>query len=386
MPGMAPDVALDNNSPRNRAVRAALADAGLTEYGPDTEGNAVALNTRRAARICIATERDRFGVESPVHFAFGATLAFNAFAHRTSADVICVNIGTVVALWNAVNALMADPDFLPFIEADNERPPVPPPAAMSFLEFCTSRPTRQPVHPMRDGLAKRLFASLQLFVITHELTHVFGGHVDLLHQQRPALPYAEVQGAETPESLLTHAMEYEADVFGTIRGLIFALENNSFATFDPYLMAIPDYARHRDDATAPMFFDFITAYLFFRLVDERYAADRLATGSHPLASMRQRYLSVIIPYYVRELGLSAISGTDWADIQYLAVREVEGALGRFADPGFSTADLARSAYVQAIFADTDAYTAGLSVSLADLEKRARDLGRGTFREFYLPRF
>jgi hypothetical protein len=189
---MAPIDAPGNEEARHRAVHSALADAGLAEYGPDIEANIVAVSARKAARACIAAERDTFAVKTPVHFAFGATMAFNAFAHCTGADVIGVNIGTVAALWNAVNYLLADPAFLPFIEGGGERPAEPPPPGMSFLEFCTTRPTRPPVEGTRDGLAKRLFAGTQLFLVTHQLTHLFGGHVDLLHQKHPGRPYAEV--------------------------------------------------------------------------------------------------------------------------------------------------------------------------------------------------
>ena len=359
---MAPiDAPPGNEEARRRAVRSALDDAGLAEYGPGIEANAVALSARRAARACIAAERDTFAIDTPVHFAFGATMAFNAFAHRTSADVIFVNIGTVVALWNAVNYLLADPAFLPFIKGGGEKPPPPPPAGMSFLEFCTTRPTRPPIQDARDGLAKHLFAGTQLFVVTHALTHLFGGHVGVLHENHPGRPYAEVHGkaGARAEAPLAHAMEYEADIFGCIRGLIHARESGIFAPFDPYLRM------------APMVFPFIAAYLFFRLLDQRYALDGLEIGNHPLAPIRQRYLAAAIPRYAGRLGLAALSGAEWAGLQSLAVREVEAAFGRFADPGFSSAG-------------TGAGTASLPAALEDLAERAQGLGRGTFRELFLP--
>lgn len=283
-----------------------------------------------AARARFAGIAEEYAAPDSFAFGFAEHRAFNAFAHRTSIDIICLYTTPLRVLWSFFNAMMDNRHVFPWIDdVDTLGGAAPPPKGDLF--FLREAPVLDAAgnafNPIRPRLARALFDVAADFILMHELGHLRNGHVALLQQragERPfrELPYEEADKLEIPEA---QALEFDADGFAIQKVFERVYAENPFAEFAEGLLK--DHRLPEDGAhTASWYFAWFAVYSVFRLFDEAMEISEIPLRMQPPAALRQACLLPAVAAMTGRRGWSGLSLQQWVDLSTDAGLEAERTL------------------------------------------------------------
>lgn len=286
------------------------------------------LEERTRARLADISED--YAAPGAVDFGFAEHRAFNAFAQRSSKDVICIYAATVRTTWSLCNAAMTIREVFPWIDdvdrlGENPAPPVK--GELFFIQQTSAESGA--FEPIRRRLAAALFDVAMDFALMHEVGHLWNGHVDLLHQEIGPLPLQEIglveaNGLDMAEA---QALEFDADSFAAQKVFERAYRENQFKEFSDGLLK-----DHRvpldDDHTASWFFTWFAIYAFFRLFDEACAAAGVQRRPQPPAALRQACLLSTVAAVCNRQGWSKLTMPNWEVLATAAGLEAERVICR----------------------------------------------------------
>lgn len=310
------------------AFGAALTNLGLRKYeapGPKAGSRHLFEIFAEAARARLASVSE--GHAGPVVFGFAEHRAFNAFAHRTSKDIICLYSTPLRVLWSFFNAMMENRQIFPWIDEPDVLRGAAPPLALApkgDLFFINETSPGEAIGaPIRQRLARALFDVAADFLLMHELGHLRNGHVALLQQRAGVRPYREFpyDAADRLEIPEAEAMEFDADGFAIQKVFERVHRENPFAEFTEGLLH--DHRLATDGAyTASWYFAWFAVYSAFRLFDE---ALEISETPHmqPPAALRQACLLPTIAALASANGWSALSVQQWVNFATDAGLEAE---------------------------------------------------------------
>jgi hypothetical protein len=287
-------------------------------------------------RARLADIADEYAVPGGVNFGFAEHHEFNAFAQRTSKDVICIYSATVRTMWSLCNAVMTIRDIFPWIDdidqlGDNQAPPVK--GELFFIQQRSS--ASEEIEPRRRKLAAALFDVAMDFALMHEVGHLWNGHVDLFHQKAGVRPLQEMHFDENSDLDLAaaQALEFDADSFAIQKIFARAFRENQFSEFSDALLK--DHKLPLDgEHTATWFFTWFAVYAFFRLFDEACEAAAVSQRAHPPAALRQACLLSTVAAVGQRQGWSKLAMTHWTAVATEAGLEAEKAICRLRRIGF----------------------------------------------------
>lgn len=312
---------------------AALVDLGLKVFdvpGPKPGGfTHVFQFVADRARARLAAVSGAAAEHDAIAFGFAEHRAFNAFAHRTSKDIICFYTAPLRVLWSFFHAMMSNRQIFPWIEdADMFGAAAP---AKGDLFFVRETPPRadgaEHYDPIRSRLARALFYVAADFLLMHEAAHIRNGHVALVQQRAGARPLREwpydVQdGLAIAEA---QALEFDADGFAIQKVFERVRSDNSFAAFSEGLLRERRLAEDCGQA-ANWYFAWFGVYALFRLFDEAIETAEVALRVQPSAALRQACLLPAVAALTRRNGWSGLSLQQWVDLATDAGLEAERTL------------------------------------------------------------
>jgi len=275
---------------------------------------------------CLATladMADEYIPEGGVSFGFADHREFNAFAHRTSRDMICFYVPAIRTLWAFFHGLMGQREIFPWID-DTGRFEGEPPQSKGDLFFVRppNLPSNQDVE-MRRKLAVALFDTVLDFMLKREVAHLWLGHVDLLHTKKPDAAFQEmhlVEGGLDISSIQT--MHYNADAYAIQQAFARAHQLNPFAEFSDGFLK--DHKIPLDGAhSTSWYFTWFAIYASFRLFDDSCEVMELPQWTHPPASLRQACLVSSVAGMTARQGWSTLNPGEWERIASEAGLEVE---------------------------------------------------------------
>ena len=310
------------------AFGGALSSLGLRKFeipGPKSGSRHLFEIFAEAARARLASVSESHA--GPVVFGFAEHRAFNAFAHRTSNDIICLYSTPIRVLWSFFNAMMENRQIFPWIDEADVLQGSAPPLALApkgdLFFVCEAAPGDAAGAPIRQRLARALFDVAADFLLMHELGHLRNGHVALLQQWAGPRPFREfpfdvADKLEIPEA---EAMEFDADGFAIQKVFERVHRENPFAEFTEGLLR--DHRLAADGAyTASWYFAWFAVYSTFRLFDE---AMEISGTPHmqPPAALRQACLLPTIAAVAGASGWSGLTLQQWVDLATDAGLEAE---------------------------------------------------------------
>jgi len=344
----------------DNALDEALKSLGLIRFDPPAPkpGGLVhvfqILEERSRARL--ADIADEYAAPDGVDFGFAEHREFNAFAQRSSKDVICIYSATVRAMWSLCNAVMTIREIFPWIDdvdrlGENSAPP--PKGELFFVQQMS--PASGEIEPIRRRLAAALFDVAMDFALMHEVGHLWNGHVDLLNREIGPLPLREMRPGEAKGFDLAEAqaLEFDADSFAAQKVFARAYRENQFKEFSEGLLK--DHRLPLDgDHTATWYFTWFAIYAFFRLFDEACAAADLQNRPQPRAALRQACLLSTVAAVCDRQGWSKLTMPNWEVLATAAGLEAEGAICRLRRVALD-ANAFRSAWEGPAFDQIEAY-------------------------------
>jgi hypothetical protein len=316
------------------ALDATLTSLGLHKFlppGPKPGGFIHVLQVlEERSRRRLADLSDVYAAPGGIDFGFAEHREFNAFAQRTSKDMICIYAATARTMWSWCNAVMSIREAFPWIDdidrlGENSAPP--PKGDLFFVR--EPSPTSEEIEPIRRKLAAALFDVAMDFALMHEVGHLWNGHVDLLHQQSGPRPFQEMRlidagGLELGEA---QALEFDADSFAIQKVFARAYRENQFKEFSEGLLK--DHRLPADgDHSATWFFTWFAIYGFFRLFDEACAAADIQRRPQAPAALRQACLLSTVAAVAQRQGWSSLTMPHWATLASSAGLEAEKATCR----------------------------------------------------------
>jgi hypothetical protein len=310
-----------------------LADLGLTRFhAPEPKpGGLVHLFqiVEERAKARLAGLSDAYAAPDGIDFGFAEHREFNAFAERTSRDIICLYAATVRTTWSLCNAVMGIRDIFPWID-DIDRlgeNPLPPTKGELFY-IQQGGAASETLQPIRRKLAMALFETAMDFALMHEVGHLWNGHVNWLHQRQGPRPFRELGLFDEKSDLnVAGALEFDADSFAIQKIFARAYRDNPFAEFAPGLLK--DHKVPLDEPyTASWFFSWFAIYVLFRAFDEACAVSGISTRPHAPAPLRQASLLSTVVAVCRRQGWSNLDMNQWAALASDAGLEAEGAFCR----------------------------------------------------------
>ncbi len=279
------------------------------------------------SRARLADLSDDYANPDALAFGYAEHRAFNAFAHRTSKDIICLYTTPLRVVWSFFNAMMDNRQIFPWVD-DVEVLGGTAPAPKGDLFFLRATPpldnAGEAFNPIRPRLARALFDVAADFILLHEVGHLRNGHVALLQQRagvRPfrELPYDEADKLEIPEA---QALEFDADGFAVQKVFERVYKENPFAEFSKGLFKdhrLPEDGGH----TASWYFTWFAVYSVFRLFDEAMAISEIPLRMQPPAALRQACLLPAVAAMTNRSGWSGLSMQQWVDLATDAGLEAE---------------------------------------------------------------
>ncbi|QXX75764.1 hypothetical protein [Methylovirgula sp. HY1] len=313
---------------------AALTSLGLKKFEVPAPklGNAVHLFQifTEQARTRLAGISDEYVEADSFAFGFAEHRAFNAFAHRTSKDIICLYSTPLRVLWSFFNAMMDNRQIFPWVddvEVLGGTAPAPKGDLFFLRETLPLDAAGAPFNPIRPRLARALFDVAADFLLLHELGHLRNGHVALLQQRAGArpfreLPYEEADKLEIPEA---QALEFDADGFAVQKVFERVYKDNPFLEFSKGLLK--DHRLAEDGVhTASWYFTWFAVYSVFRLFDEAMEISEIPLRMQPPAALRQACLLPAVAAMTGRSGWSGLSLQEWVDLATDAGLEAERTL------------------------------------------------------------
>jgi hypothetical protein len=344
----------------DNGLEEALKSLGLTRFEPPPPkpGGLVhvfqILEERSRARLADFSED--YSRPGAVDFGFAEHREFNAFAQRSSKDVICIYSATVRAMWSLCNAVMTIRELFPWID-DVDRlgeTSAPPPKGELFYVQQRSAASEE-IEPIRRKLAAAMFDVAMDFALMHEVGHLWNGHVDLLHQEVGPAPLQEMRCVEANGLGLAEAqaLEFDADSFAVQKVFARVHRENPFKEFSEGLLK--DHRVPLDgDHTASWYFTWFAIYAFFRLFDEACAVADVQIRPQPPAALRQACLLSTVAAVCKQRGWSTLAMPNWEILATNAGLEAEGAICRLRRVALD-ANSFRSAWEGPAFDQIEAY-------------------------------
>ncbi|HYP57596.1 MAG TPA: hypothetical protein VEQ35_04850 [Beijerinckia sp.] len=284
----------------------------------------------------LADIADEYAVPGGVGFGFAEHREFNAFAQRTSKDVICFYSSSVRVMWSLFNAIMTIREIFPWIDDIDRLGEQSAPPAKGDLFFI--RPPEKEVaepDPIRWRLAAALFDVAMDFTLMHEVAHLWNGHVELFHQKNGQRPYQEMHLIEGLELSEAQALEFDADSFAIQKVFARVYRENPFKDFSTGLLkdhSLPADGEH----TASWYFTWFAIYALFKSYDEACAAADLPRRAQPPAALRLACLLSTVTAVCSRQGWSQLSMELWAAHATSAGLEAEGAICRMRGTGLNS--------------------------------------------------
>jgi len=275
---------------------------------------------------CLATladMADEYIPEGGVSFGFADHREFNAFANRTSRDMICFYVPAIKTLWSFFHGLMGQREIFPWID-DTGRFEGEPPQSKGDLFFVRppNLPSNQEIE-MRRKLAIALFDTVLDFMLKREVAHLWLGHVDLLHSKKPDAPFQEMHLIDGGLDLSTvQTLHYNADAYAIQQAFARAARENPFAEFSDGFLK--DHKIPLDGAhSTSWYFTWFAIYASFRLFDDSCEVMDLPQWTHPPAALRQACLVSSVAAVTARQGWSGLNPGEWERIASEAGLEVE---------------------------------------------------------------
>ena len=328
------------------------------------------------ARARLAGISDDYADATSFAFGFAEHRAFNAFAHRTSKDIICLYSTPLRVLWSFFNAMMDNRQIFPWVDdVDVLGGTAPAPKGdLFFLRAVAPVDAMgEAFNPIRPRLARALFDVAADFLLMHELGHLRSGHVALLQQRagvRPfrELPFDEADKLEIPEA---QALEFDADGFAVQKVFERVHTENPFLEFSKGLLK--DHRLAEDGVhTASWYFTWFAIYSVFRLFDEAMEITEIPLRMQPPAALRQACLVPAVAAMTERSGWSGLSLQEWVALATDAGLEAERTLAGLRRIKFNP-HAYLSAWNGAAFDQIERYLEtweGLAPQLATLKNRA----------------
>ncbi|HEY5226653.1 MAG TPA: hypothetical protein VIJ06_07675, partial [Methylovirgula sp.] len=311
------------------AFEAALTSLGLKKFeipGSKSGGFSHLFHIfTGTAQARLAGISDAYAKPDALAFGFAEHRAFNAFAHRTSKDIICLYSTPLRVLWSFFNAMMENRQTFAWVDdADGLGGAAAALAPKGDLFFIRETLPNHAAAPLRQRLARGLFDVAADFLLMHELGHLRNGHVALLKQRAGARPFRELpydlaDKLEIPEA---QAMEFDADGFAIQKVFERVHRDNPFADFAEGLLQ--DHRLAVDGAyTASWYFSWFAVYATFRLFDEAMEISQTPLRMQAPAALRQACLVPAVAAVTGANGWSALSLQQWVDLATAAGLEAE---------------------------------------------------------------
>jgi hypothetical protein len=315
------------------AFEAALTSLGLKKFeipGPKRGSFHLFQIFQEAAHARLAGISDDYAKPDALAFGFAEHRAFNAFAHRTSKEIICLYSTPLRVLWSFFNVMTENRQIFAWVDdvdvLGGAAPALAPKGDLFFIrETLPSRASGEA--PLRQRLARALFDVAADFLLMHELGHLRNGHVALLQRRAGARPFRELpydlaDKLEIPEA---KAMEFDADGFAIQKVFERVHRDNPFADFTEGLLR--DHRLAVDGAyTASWYFSWFAVYSTFRLFDEAMEISETPLLMQAPAALRQACLLPGVAAVTTANGWSALSLQQWVDLATDAGLEAEGTL------------------------------------------------------------
>jgi hypothetical protein len=250
-------------------------------------GKFVASSTRYLRRI---QEANFIVARPPLEFNLIRSGSFNAFAAtRKEADFIGMNIGVCLILNNLFLRMMAHPGVLPKVgNSSSEMAPavsngVPLDVGINKPPFFGVERV-VPNDPVRADYALKLAFIARIFIIEHELCHIFNGHVDWLNDRHRSNALGEVGASLIPNLsyLDLQTLEMDADCYGSSHTLL-----SIFRSDPAKVLSNPFMSTY----SAALYAVAFALYSVFRLFHNRPLApdiELVGGGDHPPAVLRVR--------------------------------------------------------------------------------------------------
>ncbi len=315
------------------AFEAALTSLGLKRFevpAPKLAGTHLFQVFTEEARARLAGISDDYAEPDALAFGFAEHRAFNAFAHRTSKDIICLYTTPLRVLWSFFNAMMDNRQIFAWVDdVETLGGTAPPPKGDLFFlrETPPLNDAGEAFNPIRPRLARALFDVAADFLLMHEVGHIRNGHVALLQQRAGArpfreLPYEEADKLEIPEA---QALEFDADGFAIQKVFERVQKENPFIEFSKGLFK--DHRLAEDGVhTASWYFSWFAVYSVFRLFDEAMEISEIPLRMQPPAALRQACLLPAVAAMTGRRGWSGLSLQAWVDLATDAGLEAERTL------------------------------------------------------------
>lgn len=313
---------------------AALASLGLKRFdvpGPKL-GNFVHLFQifTEQSRVRLAGISDDYAHADALAFGFADHRAFNAFAHHTSKDIVCLYSTPLRVLWSFFNAMMDNRQIFAWVD-DVEVLGGTAPAPKGDLFFLRETPpldaAGEAFQPIRPRLARALFDVAADFLLMHEVGHLRNGHVALLQQRAGARPFRELpfDEADKLEIREAQALEFDADGFAVQKVFERVYKENPFVEFSKGLLK--DHRVAEDGVhTASWYFAWFAIYAVFRLFDEAMEISEIPLRMQPPAGLRQACLLPAVAAMTGRSGWSGLTLQEWVALATDAGLEAERTL------------------------------------------------------------
>lgn len=211
--------------------------------------------------------------------------------HSEKFDFIGINLGTAAVLFDNFNKVLSSTTAFvgcgKWQKEDNER-------ASRFLELKAdvSEKLSFPHCPVRTEYARILTSIGLSFVVYHEATHLYKGHVDWLQANNKSPIFVKgFDGSIIPTNdLVRQFFEVDADDCAlqltwsvrpsvqrasALKGAPRAVQLANYYAFGTYERTVKTFA--------------YSLYTIFRIADRRPWNDQIQKGSHPRALLRARY-------------------------------------------------------------------------------------------------
>ncbi len=302
----------------DEAFNEVLAQMGLKRFEmpkPKLNGNVSLFEVVRDR--CLATladMADEYASEGGIAFGFADHREFNAFAQRTSRDMICFYVPAIRTIWAFFHGLMGQRELFPWID-DTGRFEGEPPQSKGDLFFV--RPPNKPANAeveIRRKLAVAMFDTAMDFMLRRQVAHLWNGHVELLHTKQKNAPFEEMRLAEGGLDISSvQTLQYNADAFAIQQTFARAHRLNPFAEFSEGFLK--DHKVPLDgNYSTTWYFTWFAVYASFRLFDESCEAADLPQWTHPPAALRQACLVSSVAAVCARQGWSKLSPVEWERI------------------------------------------------------------------------
>ncbi len=311
----------------DEAFNEALAHMGLRRFEmpkPKLNGNVSLFEVvRERCLATLADMADEYASEGGIAFGFADHREFNAFAQRTSRDMICLYVPAIRSLWAFFHGLMGQREIFPWID-DTGRFEGQPPQSKGDLFFV--RPPDKPANEdveIRRKLAVALFDTALDFMLKHEVAHLWNGHVALLHAKESSAAFQEMRLVDGGLDISTvQTLEYDADAFAIQQAFARAYRLNPFAEYSEGFLKDHKIPLDGDHSTT-WYFTWFAIYAVFRLFDESCEAADLPQWTHPPAALRQACLVTSVAAVCARQGWSKLNPTEWERVASEAGLEAE---------------------------------------------------------------